>query len=487
MKITIFQIFMLIILALSRHISVAQTFLTLDQAIDLSQNSREYKVVEADSLIQAYNYRLFKIKALPKINFSATLPNLNNSISPITMTDGSEQYVDRFYSSANVGLSVTQLVPFTGGTLSLSSTLDRLDNFIPDHNLSYNLNLINFSYSQKITGYNQYKWEKKLYKIQRNIDNIQLIQSKEYIKGEVIDLFFSLYQEQRRLELNRYILELTEYVHQRAIKLFEMRQISEEDLLETEIEYHKAQNNNNDVELSIARQKLINYLNFNRDEEIWAIFSDSCMNSYKFNFDPRKVIESAVQYSTDLSREYQKLQNEQKLKDINLESKPSLSLSIGGGVNSQADNYSSIMDSRSRRFNVVLSLSVPMFNWGANKINKNIVLQEIHKTDLQYEQSKNEDIESYCYDLKNVSLLRTEIAEDKALLELLDRRLNLIKMNVQYGKIDMSKIIQVERQLVQAHMEYINKIKAIFVLVYKYRAVALIDIRDNSSIVEFIN
>lgn len=192
-----------------------------------------------------------------------------------------------------------------------------------------------------------------------------------------------------------------------------------------------------------------------------------------------------MQYSTDLSREYDILQNERKLKDINIDSKPSVSLSIGGGINSQADNYSALMDSKSRRFNVILSLSVPLFNWGTNKINKNIVLQEIHKSDLQYETTKKNDLASYKYDLRNVEILLSEIREDKALLELLDKRLELIKMNVRYGKIDMSKIIQAEKQFVQNHMNYINKIKTVFLLIYKYRAIALIDIRNNSSIVKF--
>ena len=49
----------------------------------------------------------------------------------------------------------------------------------------------------------------------------------------------------------------------------------------------------------------------------------------------------------------------------------------------------------------------------------------------------------------------------------------------------MSKIIQAEKQFVQNHMNYINKIKTVFLLIYKYRAIALIDIRNNSSIVKF--
>lgn len=109
---------LLFIVISSKQKSFAQMYLTLDRAIELSQYSNDYETLRADSTIARYNDRLFEIKVLPKINLSATLPNLNNNISPVTLADGSEKYVDRFYSSANVGLSVSQLIPFTGGTLS---------------------------------------------------------------------------------------------------------------------------------------------------------------------------------------------------------------------------------------------------------------------------------------------------------------------------------------------------------------------------------
>lgn len=149
----------------------------------------------------------------------------------------------------------------------------------------------------------------------------------------MVNLFFSLYIEQCRLELNEFMLEFAKYVYERAVKLYEAHQISEENLLETEIEYHRAQNNNNDMAISMARQKLADYLDLNEGEKLWVIFSPTCLDAYKFNYDPIKLIEQALQYSTEVSREYDKLQNEQKLKNVNNDSRPSVSLSVGGGIN----------------------------------------------------------------------------------------------------------------------------------------------------------
>lgn len=462
-------------------ISYAQNLsLTLDQVIALSVETNDYEILKSDSLITQYNNKIFRLKVLPKFSLTATLPNFNNSISPVTLPDGSERYINRFYSSANMGINISQLVPFTGGTLSLSSTLNRLDNFNPTRNQSYSLTLLNFSYSQKISGFIQYKWEKKLHLIQRDIDIIKQIQQREIIKEKAIRLFFDLYEEQHRLELNQFILSLTQFVYERSKKLYEEKKISELDFLESEIEYHKAQNNNNTIAISQARQKLKDFLNIKSNEDLFVVYTPSVLYDYNFDFNPQQVIDRAIEFTTDISRKFEKVQNEMKLKELTLESKPSVSLSIGGGINSQANSLASIMDAKSNRINIMLSFSIPFLNWGANKTNRLIFKENIRKSDLEYENSKQEYLSNFQHDLEYIHVLRSSILEDLKLNELLRKKIDLLKMNVHYGKVDITKIIQAEKQLVQNELRYIVNIKNLYLIIYKFRTVSLIDLRNNS-------
>lgn len=432
--------------------------LTLDQVISLSDRANESEILKSDSIITQYDNKLFKIKVLPKLNLTATYPNLNNSISPVTLSDGTEKYVDRFYSTTNLGINISQLVPFTGGTLSLSSTLNQLGNYKPEKMISYNLTLVNFSYNQKISGYNQYKWEKKIHLIKREIDNIKHVQQKEIIKEKAIELFFDLYQEQRKLELNKYILSFAEFVYERSKKLYEEKKISEIDFIESEIEYRKAQNNNNQLDILQAQQNLKNYLNMKSDEELYVVFTPSIINQYHFDFISQVVVDRAIEFTTDITRKYDKIQNEQKLKQISQEYNPTVTLSVGGGINSQADDFASIMNAKSKRINVMLSFSVPILNWGAKKANKLIIKENIRKSDLNYESSKLENSTKFYHDLSYVHVLRSNIIEDVKLNELYLRNLDVLKTNAQYGKIDMTKIIQAQRQLVQNEIKCISNI-----------------------------
>lgn len=460
--------------------------LTLDQVVSLSDGANESEILKSDSLITQYNNKLFNIKVLPKLNLTATLLDLNNSISPVTLSDGTEKYVDRFYSTTNFGISISQLIPFTGGTLSLSSTLNRLGNYKPGKMKSYNMTLVNFSYNQKISGYNQYKWEKRIRLIQREINNIKHVQQKEIIKEKAIELFFDLYQEQRKLELNQYILSFAKFVYERSKKLYEEKKILEIDFIESEIEYRKAQNNNNQLDIIQAQQNLKNYLSLKSDEDLYVVFLPSIINQYHFDFISQNVVDRAIEFTTDVTRKYDKIQNEQKLKQISQEYNPSITLSVGGGINSQSDDFASIVNAKSKRINVMLSFSIPILNWGANKTNKLILKENIRKSDLNYERDKLENSTKYYHDLSYVHVLRSNIMEDVKLNGLYLRNIDVLKTNAQYGKIDMTKIIQAQRQLVQNEIKYISNIKYLYSLIYKFRAISLIDIRDNSHVVEFV-
>lgn len=61
-----------------------------------------------------------------------------------------------------------------------------------------------------------------------------------------------------------------------------------------------------------------------------------------------------------------------------------------------------------------------------------------------------------------------------------EKKIDLLKMNVHYGKVDITKIIQAEKQLVQNELRYIVNIKNLYLIIYKFRTVSLIDLRNNS-------
>ena len=83
--------------------------------------------VALNELKTAYwEYRTFRADLLPEVNFTGTLPNYNKSYSTYQNSDGSYSFVRNNTLGLSGQLSVDQNIWFTGGKLSLTSSLDYL-------------------------------------------------------------------------------------------------------------------------------------------------------------------------------------------------------------------------------------------------------------------------------------------------------------------------------------------------------------------------
>lgn len=99
------------------------------------------------------------------MNFDRSLTLLQNP------EDGSLKYVSSNNLQNSLGLEINQNITFTGGTLSVSSDLSRIDQFGNSKSLTWYSRPVTVSYYQPLFSYNQFKWDRK-------------IEPKEYEKGK---------------------------------------------------------------------------------------------------------------------------------------------------------------------------------------------------------------------------------------------------------------------------------------------------------------
>ena len=173
-------IMIVVSIGIKSHLYGQTISVTLDEAIQQMTSTYEYKKLRNDSIIQEYNHQSFKASVLPQISLSGNLPNYSRSISLVTQPEGYDKYVTRSYATSNLGYNISQLLPFTGGTVSLSSNLERQDNFnMTTNRYAYYFNLFNVSYSQALFSYNSYKWKKRTDKLTQTLEEITYFQQKE--------------------------------------------------------------------------------------------------------------------------------------------------------------------------------------------------------------------------------------------------------------------------------------------------------------------
>src|SRR5690554_2813160 len=108
--------------------------LTLDEAVALARRQSPQAVAARHQYRASYwNWRSFKADYLPSLTFSSN-SRLNRSISPVTMPDGSDSFVQRNQLLNDGVLTVNQNIAPLGGSIYVQTGLQRLDIFSDNQN-----------------------------------------------------------------------------------------------------------------------------------------------------------------------------------------------------------------------------------------------------------------------------------------------------------------------------------------------------------------
>lgn len=154
-------------------LTFAQERMTLSQAIHTARNQSVEALAARQSFISTYwAYRSYKASRLPSFYMYGNLMNFDRSLTLLqNPEDGSLKYVSSNNLQNSLGLEINQNITFTGGTLSVSSDLSRIDQFGNSKSLTWYSRPVTVSYYQPLFSYNQFKWDRK-------------IEPKEYEKGK---------------------------------------------------------------------------------------------------------------------------------------------------------------------------------------------------------------------------------------------------------------------------------------------------------------
>ena len=102
-----------------------ERLITLNEAIALARTQSVDAAVALNELKTSYwEYRTFRADLLPEVNLNGTLPNYNKSYSRYQNSDGSYSFVRNNTLGLSGTLSIDQNLWFTGGKLSLASSLE---------------------------------------------------------------------------------------------------------------------------------------------------------------------------------------------------------------------------------------------------------------------------------------------------------------------------------------------------------------------------
>jgi outer membrane protein TolC len=194
------------------------------------------------------------------------------------------------------------------------------------------------------------------------------------------------------------------------------------------------------------------------------------------------VVSRALRYSSGLERDLEMLRERRDLQELKASRFPVISLSVGSGVNSQAEEIRELTGLQSNSLSALVSINIPILSWNENKLKANLAEESARIRSIEYSQKYSELEISYRGELNNLEYVLSSLINDKHTLELLYMKYDQLLVNYEHGRVDYLELADTRNQINKLEIERIRKIKSFYMTVYNFRRYALYDILCNEDL-----
>lgn len=359
--------------------------LTLVEAIRMAQvHSPEAQAAEHTYRAAYWSYRSFRANYLPEVSLTST-PYLNRQINRVTQPDGTEQFLRQNQLSTDLGLSVSQHIWLTGGSLFLQTSAQRIDEF-SDHTEAYSTQPFIIGYQQALFGYNSLKWDRRIEPVRFREAKKTYAETLELIASKVCELFFDLAIAQTNLDIARANYASADTLYRYARGRYDIGSITENEMLQLEVNKLTEEINmmQAGIEVEDAMLTFRSFLGIREDEPVEVIPADSVT---AFHVPLEQALERAFANSPDIER-YRRLKLESRSQLVSARAQRGLKadLYVQFGLSQTADNLRESYRNPLNQQYVSISVVVPILDWGRGKGKVRVARSNIELVDTQVEQ-----------------------------------------------------------------------------------------------------
>lgn len=457
--------------------------LSLTEAIEIAKrDSYAAQVARYSFLGQYWNYRSYRAELLPSLNLSGGVMNFDRSIVEVRDADsGRVNYVDNNSLSNDLSLSIDQNIPFLGGTLSLQSSLSRLDQFNYDAQ-TYNSVPLILNYTQPIRAYNALKWRKKTAPLEYANAQKNYLETMQDITINVTNLFFTVLSAQEDYRQSRADYDDRRHLLEIAKKRLDLGTTTKSELLQLELSLLNAKMDVNSSGLTL-RTRLFELFSYLRivDYDGIELLPPYYMPDIELNAE--QVLDKAWAGSSHtITQQLSLLESQRALAEakasrgLQVEFRGRLGLSQTGQTLPTA--YRQLKDYE----NVGLTMTIPIYDWGMGRGKVRMAKTDVEITKTQIEQANTEfahDVRTRVMQFNNqAEQCRTSLRAQDIAAE----RYDIMKRRFENGAVTVTELNTAQEEYESAQHLYISQLQQFWTDYYGIQKLTLYDFIRNEDI-----
>ena len=358
--------------------------ITLQQAIDMAQSQGpQARAALAQRESARQRDRGFNARLLPQFTLSGTVPQYSRAISAVPQPDGTTLYTPLNQTNGNLGLSVRQQIPLTGGSLNISSLVSQTQLSGSQQFKSYTTTPVQFQLVQPLFQANELRWNLREQSISIDIAEKQYLETREQIAVATTGAFFDFYSARLNLQNSIANAAVNDTVYRLNTGRVQVGKIAENDLLQSELAQLRAHAAVDQAQLEFDRSLAALRIAINVPSNAPLDVVVASEIPAEFAVDTLIAIRQALRNQSQIRvNEFNETDARRRIAEAKLTGGPNANVVASYGLNQTSPFLNQAYRSPLEAQAFSVQVSAPIFLWGA------------HSADVQAAQASRDQVES---------------------------------------------------------------------------------------------
>lgn len=469
------------ILVANTVMSLAQTvdsrLLTMEDVISLAQEKSVLGLTYKNAYLSSYwSFRSYQAEYRPSLFLSSNLVNFNRSLVELQDYQTGEKAFRANYSMNNdVTLTISQNIALTGGTLSLSTSVNRLDQYDPSHRSSYYAQPVYLSYTQSLWGYNRFKWNKKIEPKNYELAKREYIENMEQVAQQAVSYFWNYASVREELDRAEKNFDESKRLYQAAQTRFNMGTLTRDNLLQLELSMlnDSLALCNSRVSLRTALNRLCSFIGYQENSDI-LLSIDYKVPDITLNYD--EVMTMAIQNSSfELGQDIQSIQADASIAEAKANRGMSASIHAQFGMSGTAETFDETFATLNDQEIFGVSLVIPIVDWGLGKGRVKMATAQAERTRSQLQQDLIDFRQNMYTQVMQFNNQYSQCEISRRAAEIAEESYNIALSNFSSGSMTVTELNQLKNNRDNANNTYVNNIGRFWDYYFGIRKATLYD------------
>lgn len=473
-----------IILATGLGVSVcAQTIAQqkrygLTDVIELAKNQSPFsKQAETRKENRYWQYRFYKSNFSPQLRLSGTIPAYSKSVSQAPLSDGSFRYTQVEQSNNNLNLGLVQPLFFTGGSVSVNSSLQYFRNYIAQDPIppeQWGGTVMNIQLTQPVFSFNQLRWDRKTEPLRYEESKRSYVEEMEAISRNASTRFFDVLDAQINLQIAEYNLANNDTIYKIEEGRYNIGTTPKDKLLQAELQLLRSRQDVTQakINLQIARLQMRSYLGLRDNEEFALVLPEEIPPLFVTE---EEALQLAKENRADyIAFERRKMEADREVAQARGQ-RFQTNLTAAYGLNNNGLVVSDIYMDPTQQQQFALTLNVPVVDWGRNQARMQTALANKKLNDYVIAQDEVNFEQEIITLVRQFEVLLNQIEITKKSDEVAQERYTVSQNRYLIGKIDITNLNIALTEKDAAKRSYVGALRSFWTSYYDLRRLTLYD------------